>query len=333
MVKTGAFPGRDDQIRRTARILEIVQQISISPGRWSRASLARHHEISERMIQKDIEIIRIRLGLKLIHDGQGYSFEYLPRLPTTTYSFSEALSLLAAARLAQAAPGVNSSELAAAIARLESIFPEELRPFMREATEQLPRTATRSQRQEMLSLLHRALAEKRKVDIVYASASRLADPVCRTIEPYYLLPYGRSWHLIAYDHYRGNVLQFKLDRILQADLTNETYFIPPDFDIDIYLGYGWGIMRGSAREAERVVLLFDSQAGQWVSEENWHKSQQSETLSDGRVRIGFHVGVTPEMVNWLMYYGERVYVEEPAWLREEVREKHRRAVKEGSECP
>jgi predicted DNA-binding transcriptional regulator YafY len=214
MARPGAFHGRDDQIRRTARILEIVQQISVAPGRWSRASLARYHEISERMIQKDIEIIRIRLGLKLMHDGQGYSFEYLPRLPTTAYSFSEALSLLAAARLAQASPGVNSSELAAAIARLESIFPDELRPFMREATEQLPHSATRSQRQDMLSLLHRALAENRKVEIVYATASSQTERICRYIEPYYLMPYGRSWHLIAYDHYRGSVRQFKLDRIL-----------------------------------------------------------------------------------------------------------------------
>jgi len=69
-------------------------------------------------------------------------------------------------------------------------------------------------------------------------------------------------------------------------------------------------------------LLFEGQAGQWVSEEHWHKSQQSEALPDGRVRLRFYVGVTPEMVNWLLYYGDQVYVEKPEWLRDEVKKKH-----------
>jgi predicted DNA-binding transcriptional regulator YafY len=87
------------------------------------------------MIQKDLELVRYRLGLELLHDERGYSFQRIPQLPTTVYSFPEALALLTAARLAQAFPGVNSGELAAAIARLESIFPDELRPWLRQACE------------------------------------------------------------------------------------------------------------------------------------------------------------------------------------------------------
>jgi hypothetical protein len=43
------------------------------------------------------------------------------------------------------------------------------------------------------------------------------------------------------------------------------------------------------------------------------------------VRLTFHVGITPEMVSWLLYYGARVQVLTPAWLRERVAEEHRRA--------
>ncbi len=84
-------------------------------------------------------------------------------------------------------------------------------------------------------------------------------------------------------------------------------------------------MRGAAGEPEPVVLLFEPEAGRWVAEETWHKSQQTETLPDGRVRVTFYVGVTPEMVSWLLYYGARVQVVEPAWLRERVGEEHRAA--------
>ncbi|MGH2538790.1 MAG: helix-turn-helix transcriptional regulator [Candidatus Promineifilaceae bacterium] len=320
-----AANGRDNQIRRTGRVLEIVQQIAREPGRWSRRDLAEHHEVSERMIQKDLELVRYRLGLLLIHDGAAYSFDRLPNLPTTNYSFGEAVALLMAARAAQAIPGVNSAELAAAIARLESIFPDDLRPKLREATQQLPQKAVRAHRQAMLALLHRGWIERRQVEIVYATGSREGEVGRRIVEPYHLMPYGRSWHLIAYDHQRDEVLQFKVDRVQEAVLLDRPYTIPTSFDLEAYLGDGWGVMRGAAGEPEKVMLLFEPEAGRWVAEEHWHKSQSSETLPDGRVCLRFQVGVTPEMVSWLLYYGDRVVVERPAWLREHVRLAHMQA--------
>lgn len=318
--------GRDDQIRRTARVLEIIQQISTAPNQWSRRQLSECHEVSERMIQKDLELIRYRLGLTLEHNGQGYSFTRIPHLPTATYSFNEALALLTAARTAQALPGVNSADLAAAITRLQSLFPEQLRSLLREATEQLPVRATKTHRQVMLALLHRAWVEQRQIAVQYATGSRQGRVSQRTIEPYHLMPYGRSWHLVAYDQKRKMVLGFKVDRVQKAELLDTTYTIPHDFDIDEYLGDSWGMMVGSARTPEEVVLIFAPEAGRWVSEERWHKSQKSEELEDGRFQISFYVGITPEMIAWLLYYGADVWVERPLWLQEEVSKAHQQAI-------
>lgn len=316
---------RDDQIRRTARVLDMVQQVAVRPRYWTRKKLAEHYELGERMIQKDLSLIKVRLGLSLCNDGDGYYFEHLPHLPTTTYSFSEALALLTAARAAQAIPGVNSAELAAAIARLEALFPDALRPMLREATEKLPSQAAAGQRQTMLAILHRAWIERRQVRIAYATGSREGEIGQRVVEPHHIMPYGRSWHLIAHDHKRGEVLQFKVDRVRAAVLLDTTYAVPADFDVDAYLGHSWGIMRGAAAGPETVELLFEPEAGRWVAEEHWHKSQQCEVLPDGRVRVIFFVGITPEMVSWLLYYGSRVQVVAPVWLRDRVAEEHLRA--------
>ena len=312
-------------IRRTACVLEIIQQIAVAPGGWSRQKLAEYHEVSERMIQKDLEIIRYRLGLDLRHENGTYFFERLPRVPPTVYPLPEALALLMAARAAQAIPGINSAELAAAIARLESIFPPSLEHLVREAIDKLPPRAAKGHRQTMLTLLHRALAERRQVRMVYATGSRGGRVTERVVEPYHIMPYGRSWHLIAYDHRRKEVLQFKVDRVEEAEILDTTYTVPRDFDLDTYMGDAWGLMRGAAGEPEPVELLFEPEACRWVTEETWHHSQQSETLPDGRVRVTFHVGITPEMVSWLLYYGSRVKVVAPGWLGERVAEEHRRA--------
>lgn len=318
--------GREDDTRRTARVLKIIQQIAAAPGRWSRKSLADYHEVGERMIQKDISLIRYKLGLDLQHDGESYAFGRLPHLPTLAYSFGEALALITAVRAAQAVPGVNSADLAAAVARLESVFPAELRPLLREATDQLPTQATRRRRHEMLLLIHRGLIERRQVRLNYLTGSRDGAINERIVEPYHVMPYQRSWHLVAYDHRRGAVRDFKLDRILDAGLLDATYVIPDDFNIDDYLGDNWGIMRDAGPPAEAVVLVFAPEAGRWVAEERWHKSQRAETLPDGRVCVEFYVSVTPEMVRWLLYYGGDVWVERPEWLRERVREEHQAAM-------
>jgi predicted DNA-binding transcriptional regulator YafY len=131
--------------------------------------------------------------------------------------------------------------------------------------------------------------------------------------------------MIAYDELRQDVIQFKVDRVRGAVLLDQIYVIPETFDFETYLGSSWGIMRGEAREPEDVVLVFEPEAGRWVAEEQWHRSQKVETQADGFVRVSFHVGVTPEMVSWLLYYGARVQVVAPGWLRDRVREEHRRA--------
>jgi predicted DNA-binding transcriptional regulator YafY len=250
----------------------------------------------------------------------------VPRLPSLQYTFAEALALLLAVQAARHISGIGSAELAAAVARLEASFPPEFAPLLRQAVGQPIFTAQREHRQQMLMLLNRALLEGRKMRMVYETRSRGGAVSERVIRPYHIMPYVRSWQLIAYCERRAKVLMFKVDRIQEATLLDERYRIPDDFDVDAYMGAGWGAMRGEAREPVGVVLHFGPEAGRWVAEEYWHSSQQVEEQLDGSVLFRLHVAITPEFVNWLLYYGRRVEVLEPAELRAQVEEEHRRAL-------
>jgi predicted DNA-binding transcriptional regulator YafY len=217
--------------------------------------------------------------------------------------------------------------LAAAVARLEALFPPEFTPLLRQTVAQPVVTAQREHRLQMLMLLNRALIEGRKVRMVYETRSRGGATSERVARPYYLMPYVRSWQLIAYCELREAVRMFKVDRIREATLLDERYHIPGDFDVDAYMGTGWGAMRGGTGEPVDVVLRFGPEAGQWVSEEYWHPSQQVEVQPDGSVLFRLRIAaITPEFVNWILYYGRRVEVLEPESLRERVAEEHRRAV-------
>jgi len=320
-----------EETKRTARLLEMIQMIAAAPQRYLRRDLARHFEVSERMIQKDLDIIRHGLKLALNHSPQGYYFDRVPHLPTLQYSFQEALALLLAVQAARQVSGIASGELAAAIARLEALFPPEFAPLLRLVVKSPQQSVSGSRRHEMLTFLNQALLLQRKVEILYETRSRGGELNYRVIHPYALIPYVRSWQLIAYCERRQEVLIFKIDRIHRVKLLDEVYRIPEDFSIDDYLGQSWGLMRGQAREPEDILLRFEPDAGRWVAEENWHPSQRVETLDDGFIHFHLHLAVTPEFINWLLYYGERVSVLSPAWLREEVCNAHLRAYQKYSQ--
>ncbi|MEW6446963.1 MAG: WYL domain-containing protein [Bacillota bacterium] len=312
-------------MKRVSRILELVQIIATSPHRYLRRDLAARFEVSERMIQKDLEVIRHGLVLPLARSREGYYFEKTPCLPALQFTFAEALALLLVLQAARQVSGIGSGELSAALTRLEALFPQEFAPLLRQAASTPVVSAQREHRQQMLMLLNQALIQGRKVRMIYATHSRGGKASERVVCPYHVMPYVRSWHLIAYCEWRQAVLVFKVDRIRQATLLDKRYRIPEEFDLAAYLGPAWGIMRGATGEAVDVVLRFEPEAGRRVAEEHWHPSQQVEEQSDGTVLFRLHIAVTPDFLNWLLYYGSRVEVLAPASLRKLVAAEHYRA--------
>ena len=320
------LPGstHEEEVKRTARILEIVRIIATAPRRYSRKALAERFEIGERMITKDLSIIRNGLKLEVISSPDGYYFEKTPTLPALQYSFSEALALLTAVQSAQQM-GSTSPDLSAAVARLEALFPEDFGPLLGQIKRPATVTAHGQHRQQMLALLNRALLSQHKVEIVYETASRGGDMTQRIVRPYAVMPYVRSWQLVAYCEMRQTVRMFKLDRIQHARILDECYAIPESFNLDSYMGNTWGLLRGDPQETEDVELCFDAEAGRWVAEEDWHPTQQVEHLDDGRMLFRVRIVVTSEFVKWVLRYGSQVRVEQPAHLRQTIHSEHIRA--------
>ena len=277
------------------------------------------------MIKKDLQIVRHGLRLTLSSSRQGYYFEETPQLPAVAYSFTEALALVQAAQVSRQVAGISSADLSAAVARLITLFPPEFRNLLQKLSHRQRMTADREHRQEMLHLLNQGWLENRKLDIVYQTAGRQGAISQRVVHPYHIMPYVRSWQLIAYCENRQDVIMFKVDRIQKATLLDESYEIADGFDLDQYMGGAWGVMRPEGQAPELVELHFAPDAGRWVAEEYWHKSQQVEEQPDGSVIFRLNIAITPDFTSWILYYGSKVEVVEPEHLRSAVAQEHRRA--------
>jgi len=74
----------------------------------------------------------------------------------------------------------------------------------------------------------------------------------------------------------------------------------------------------------RVRLLFDREAARYVERRQWHPSQVI-TKTDRGVEMTMQVSGTTELKTWILGWGDRVEVLEPASLRAQVAEEHARA--------
>ena len=304
---------------RIARILEMVWLIGREPRRWTRNDLAERFEISQRMVTGDIQLIRNGLNFDLKADyGKGYYFTSLPRLPAVSYSLPEALALILAAQTARQLSGISQSDLAAAIARLSAVIPEDLREMVERLGASSPPTPGDDRRQSLLATVSHAIATNHQLHITYAAASRPGEVSERSVDPYAIVPYLRSWHLIGYCHLREDVRVFKIDRIGTLKTLRSTFEPDGGFDLTAFLGEGWGLIRGLDAPVEQVELRFSHPAARWVAEEHWHASQQIEWLDDGRLCFRVEIQITPEFRRWVFRYGRQVEIVTPDHLRDWV---------------
>lgn len=304
---------------RIARVLDIIWRISAAPSYWTRRRLAEEFEVSERSITSDLELIRHRLRFELHSQrGQGYYFTSMPKLPSVSYSVPEALALILAGQAGRQFAGISQHDLSAALARLASVIPGELRVMVdRFAAEQ---ATVRDQRREaVLAMFGQATALSHSVDMVYEAASRDGEETRRRIDPYAVFPYGKSWHVVGHCHLRDDLRVFKIDRVRSVSHSGLAFSPPEEFDLGTYLSSGWGLMRGLDTPVEDVVLVFRPPSARWVAEEQWHPSQRIEQLGDDAIRFTVTIQVTPEFQRWVYHYGRDVEVVEPTHLRDWIR--------------
>jgi predicted DNA-binding transcriptional regulator YafY len=156
-----------------------------------------------------------------------------------------------------------------------------------------------------------------KVQIGYRSP-RSGEVRQRVVAPYALEPTAGGIYIICQDEGAGELRTFKLARLESAQLLDEHYSIPPDFDPEAHLAGSWGIMSGEG--VSEVILSFSAAARPFVEERRWHPSQQIEATSDGGCLLQVQVSEPLEMQPWIRSWGAQVEVIAPGWLRERIAE-------------
>ncbi|MCX7038176.1 MAG: WYL domain-containing protein [Spirochaetes bacterium] len=178
----------------------------------------------------------------------------------------------------------------------------------------------------VLETLTRGWSAGRLVRLVHHSVHRDVDDVyvfaVQIIVPYAV---GQSLQAIGKCPGEDHLRTLRIDRIVEAVLTSETYVPLANEDVTKALESAWGIWYSDADPVE-VVLRFSSKVAHRVHETVWHASQELEDLPDGRMLWRAHISEPREMFPWIRGWGADVEVIGPPDLRERMKQETRSLV-------
>ena len=112
------------------------------------------------------------------------------------------------------------------------------------------------------ALLRRALEESRTIEIAYYSRMKDALTV-RVVEPAAIIDVDGLWYLAGFCRFRNARRIFRMDRIKEARLLDESFQMREDFDVSRYVHAEKWFM---PENAPRVEITFGSGTARWARE-------------------------------------------------------------------
>lgn len=113
---------------------------------------------------------------------------------------------------------------------------------------------------------------------------------------------------------KGGERLFAVHRIVSAELLDETFEPPEDYDFERQYNEQFGIIKD---EAFRVKVRMSGFAARYAAERIWSPDQEIVQKKDG-IELSFTTSSRPEFIRWLLAWGDEAQVLEPAEMRKEV---------------
>ncbi|MHB0913778.1 MAG: helix-turn-helix transcriptional regulator [Armatimonadota bacterium] len=300
-----------------ARLIKTLQLIESEPRKWDASSLELEFGVGRATVERDIRILR-QWGTIERRNGF-FAVKGMKFLPTS-FTASEALAIVLAGSMAVERIGMPPMEaMQNALKKIDSLLPERVETMIRKMRKRvnIGVNLVRECNSETLDGLSRAISGHNPVTINYYVFSR-SELTNRTVDPFGLTFRFGAWYMIGHCHMRGEVRTFAVDRIRSLKVLPDHFKYPKDFDLEEYLEKGWSL-QADARQ-EKVILRFHKDVSEWVAGSKFHPHQRVVPQSDGSAIFEVAVAGTDEIKHWVLGFGDKVEVLQPASLRKAISE-------------
>jgi len=320
----------------TARLYRIETLIR-ARGHVSFKTLLDELEVSPATLKRDLEYLRSRMGAPIEYDpfdnvyrfgaAVGAARVQKHELPGLWFDERELYSLLMAQQLLAGldSDGLLSRHLQPLLDRIHQLLGSAGGGEDGEAAAQ-----RLMKRVKVVSALRRpvpsrffervsaALLARKRLHLRYLTRGR-REVSERDVSPQRLVHYRNTWYLDAWCHRADALRRFALDAIEEATVLDKAARDIAMKRVQAEMDAGYGIYAGGTQRW--AVLVFDVQAAQWASREEWHPEQQGRWREDGRYELRLPYVDDTELVMDLLRQGEQVQVLAPPELVQAVRQR------------
>lgn len=108
-----------------------------------------------------------------------------------------------------------------------------------------------------------------------------------------------------------------IHRIKKVEATERLFVFPKNYDFDKAFKQNFGVIKEDAFEVE---VEFTGWAARYVSERIWSPDQKIQK-KNGNTKLTFSASSEPELLAWVLSFGDEAKLVQPVWLVEQVKEK------------
>jgi predicted DNA-binding transcriptional regulator YafY len=301
------------------RLITLIFLLQNQPNQKA-SELAGKLGVSLRTVHRYFEMLD-EMGIPVYSERGPYGGFSLVRgykMPPLVFTLEEAVAIVLGTGIVEEMWGELYREAArGALAKLENLLPDEQVREVVWARGSL--VATGMNRSDLKALtpalekLRRAIREHRSVSMNYQSA-QLPHPTQRGLDPYALVHRWGWWYVIGFCHVHEEVRTFRVDRIAEISLSDATFNIRTDFDLQAHLKNEL-----QAQPQIKAKLKVEASASHLItSNRSYWESIEEQT--DGSMIVTFSTPALEWAASTTLAYGPAVEVLEPPELRVMVAE-------------
>jgi predicted DNA-binding transcriptional regulator YafY len=244
--------------------------------------------------------------------GEGYELMLGYFLPPLFFTAAEANALFMGGKMLLASTtGQVSTDAEHALAKIAVVLPSDMRAEVERLSDVIrifgpPRKFDLYE--PHLAAMQQAIWERRVVHMRYHSLSR-DETTERDLEPHGLYYLNGTWYVDGFCRLRQEFRGFRLDRIDELRLTDETFELRPPPPPP------------PPREPMVVRVRFAGHVVRWVRERQHYSCRGEESVPDSAdIIMTYHVDAVADIMSWLLGWGAAVIPLTPPELRHSLRQ-------------
>ncbi|MCK5202567.1 MAG: WYL domain-containing protein, partial [Desulfobacterales bacterium] len=106
-----------------------------------------------------------------------------------------------------------------------------------------------------------------------------------------------------------------IHRIKKVELSDRRYEFPKNYDFEKTFKQNFGVIK---EDAFKVEVEFTGWAARYVAERIWSPDQKIQK-KNGNTKLTFSASSEPELVSWVLSFGDEAKLIQPPWVKEKLR--------------